>query len=615
MPIRVTTSANFVNNVKWSGIQHEHDRDKIHRQNVFLNSDRSKYLRQFNIQNQIANYDEIQEEFFGEFVQEHDRKQMEGKTKHPERRYKTVKNFLKAKKGLPYDLLMLKFADKDSWEAFLAKYKPILMKNRGISEKEAEAVLFKATRDGLAKYCDEFNTRKENQNTVMTDYRVDMDEDGAPHVHSRVAPHAHTAGGKVSASLNSALREQFGPKGSNDFRLHLWRAREDKELFRAVTSTIVENVPEVEKQSFEWYRKTEGEENNVKVGISHNRYKAMKQEESLKVAKAKEMSAKLKAKMADLSRLEAEDKLENVQNQINQLKQDSNQWVNETNKKLLNALQVKFNTVKAREDAVKARESKLEIDKQQFKIEKQHFEDHKSTENQKLDDRSQQLDNRENCLKDRESKLLTDKQQFEDRKKVESRKIVNRNRQLDDRETDLNALELGGKDSQGVEHKGLLARKNELDTRESALDDREDSLSNWADDLAETGSTLEKAVQAFTDGFYQGMTNDGTATTEVEELPTLLISSVTHPFAMVAGFRRGIKKLLKVVKENKFLKTLSNVSEHLRLENDYQENLQPQQYNKEHYKGMKMSTKTATTSKQEPKPEIKEKSDDFGPSF
>lgn len=600
-----------------------HDLDRDH-DNSYLKTAQSKYDRQFNQSKTLFDFDKENHKRFDAQFDEIQKKAEKNRHRlyknlteyqlytQSGKRRTTTETHLNVNTGqtnknkveaYPYESYVQKLGEKATWEKWLSDSIKKVSEARKIDSKQARDLLMRMVSDSLAEHAEGFNQR--HSMVKMDKYVVHMDEKGAPHYHDRFMGLAKTAGGKNSWNVPLALAKEaesagknvakVNQKGYKSYNQHsVWayfHEVEDQSLLDVLNKNIEKDFKDCQLDSFELVRKTK-DNPNLPTNIAHKDYIQMK--EVAETEKAKEISAKLRAKMADLSRLEAEDKLESVQNQINQLKQDSNQWVDETNRKLLNALQVKLDTVKAREDAVKAREDKITA--------KETALDHR--ENGYEDKSGKHVDG----LKDRENKLTTAKKQFEDRKEAENQKLADRESALDARETDLNAIELGGKDSKGVQHEGLVARK-------SKLDDREDSLSNWADDLAETGSTLESAVQAFTDGFYQGMTNDNTATTEVENLPSLLMSSVTRPFAMVAGFRRGIKKLLKVVKESKFLKTLNGVTEHLRLENERQENLQQQQYNKASYKGMKMPAKTATASKQEPKPKIKEKSDDFGPEF
>lgn len=618
--IFTTASGNFDNKKSFKGIRKhlEHDPNLKHK-NRYLNTKKSQELRKYNTHKILINFDDWTEKNFGSFVKEHDENMKDKK-----RRFGSVKRFLQvdgdgqARKLQPVQLYTQKFSNEKDYSKLVSKLTAKLQgyswtsgarKGQKLTASEAKDQALKAIAQGLADCAEGFNKR--NKNLFMFEYYIHMDEKGAPHFHSNVMPFYQPEGTtkkgrkkKPSWSLNTALSQQYGTsrsKSQNETNLRRLRKQEDKELIKSVNK-VLENRFGI-KKALEFVRLTDKDE-TIETGKDHDIYVAQKQ--------------KLDDLQNQVNDLEAKHAKALEQQKQDQETADKQQKTIAENAKTLAENQDKLEDIanfkslmsqaetakKEKEEAENARDQALQAKKQ---AEKQAQQANQSLILQ-LNQQKQSQDAREADLNRREKGYTDSRGKYH-------AGIESREKQLNSREKDLNARELGGKDSKGVQHEGLSARKSKLDDRESALDDREDSLSNWADDLAETGSTLEKAVQAFTDGFFQGMTNDPSATIEVEELPTLLISSVTHPFAMVAGFRRGIKKLVKVVKENKFLKTLSTVTENLKLENNYQEKLRRQQYNKDRYKGMKMPAKTVTASKQKPKPKIKEKSGDFGPEI
>lgn len=613
--IFTTASGNFDNKKSFKGIRKhlEHDPNLKHK-NSYLNTKKSQELRKYNTHKVLINFDDWTEKNFGSFVKEHDENMKDKK-----RRFGSVKRFLQvdgdgqARKLQPVQLYTQKFSNEKDWKAFRDQLIEKLQKDytwpktgKHLTKEEATDYVYKLVANSLKDCAEGFNKR--NPTLKMFEYYTHLDEEGAPHFHSNVLPYYQPEGltkkgrkKKPSWSLNTCLAHQYGTnrsKSQNKKNLSRFREQEDKALIACINKRL-ENELGI-KNAISFVRLTD-KDKTIETGLDHDVYVAKKQ-------KLNSLDKQIESKSSELPELS-----ETVKNK-KLLIEKQNKILAENQSKLddlanYESLVVTYKSQaetakKEKEDAETARDQALQAQKQ---AEKQAQQANRNLILQ-LNQRKQSQDARETNLNRREKGYFDSKGKYHEG-------IESREKRLNDREKDLNAKELGGKDSQGVEHEGLAVRKSKLDNRESALDDREDSLSDWADDLAETGSTLEKAVQAFTDGFFQGMTNDPSATIEVEELPTLLISSVTHPFAMVAGFRRGIKKLLKVVKENKFLKTLSNVTENLKLENHYQENLQQQKNNKERYNGMKMPAKTATASKQKPKPEIKEKSGGFGPEI
>lgn len=172
-----------------------------------------------------------------------------------------------------------------------------------------------------------------------------------------------------------------------------------------------------------------------------------------------------------------------------------------------------------------------------------------------LKQRTKQINQRTADLTARENKL--DKYE---------KSLNKRENELDKREKDLNARELGGIDSAGNKHLGLVTRQSMLDERENELDEREDQVQRKEKEVKKQQGLIKQTVQAFADGFYQGITNDPSA--EVKDLSNLadyIAISVQKPLAMIAGFRRGINKAVQVAKQNKILQRLSVAFKHVNL--------------------------------------------------
>ena len=611
--IFTTASGNFDNKKSFSGIRKHLKHDpKLKHKNSFLNSKKSQELRKYNTHKILINFDDWTEKHFGSFVKEHDKNMKDKK-----RRFGSVKRFLqvdgngKARKLQPLQLYTQKLSNEKDYSKLVNQLTAKLQgyswasgakKGQKLTASEAKDQALKAIAQGLADCAEGFNER--NKNLYMFEYYVHLDEKGSAHFHSDVMPFCQPEGTtkkgrkkKPSWSLNTALAQQYGTsrsKNQNKTNLSTFREQEDRALIESVNKTLESKFGI--KKALAFVRLTD-KDKTIETGLDHDIYVAKKQKlddlqkqvNSLeaKHAKALETQKQDQKTIAENAKTLAEnqDKLEDIANFKSLMSQA------ETAKK-------------EKEDAETARDQALQAQKQ---AEKQAQQANRNLILQ-LNQQKQSQDAREADLNRREKGYFDSKGKYHEG-------IESREKRLNDREKDLNARELGGKDSKGVQHEGLAVRKSKLDNREDALDARENDLNNFADDLDKAGSTLEKAVQAFTDGFYQGLSNDDSATTEVENLPYLLAKSVAYPFGMVAGFKRGIKKLLKVVKENKFLKTLSNVTDHLRLENERQQDLQHQQYNKERYKAENKKALKSTDSRTIKYEDSKEKSDDFGPEI
>ena len=613
--IFTTASGNFDNKKSFKGIRKhlEHD-SKLKHKNKYLNTKKSQELRKYNSNKVLINFDDWTEEHFGSFVKEHDENMKDKK-----RRFGSVKRFLQvdgdgqARKLQPVQLYTQKFSNEKDWKAFRDQLIEKLQKDytwpktgKHLTKEEATDYVYKLVANSLKDCAEGFNKR--NPNLKMFEYYTHLDEEGAPHFHSNVLPYYQPEGltkkrrkKKPSWSLNTALAHQYGTnrsKSQNKKNLSRFREQEDKALIDCVNKRLEDELGI--KNAISFVRLTDKDE-TIETGKDHDIYVAQKQ----KIDDLQKQVNDLEAKHAKALETQKQDQ-ETADKQQKTIAENQGKLDDIANfESLVATYQSQAETAKKeKEDAENARDQALQAKKQ--------AEQQAQQANQRLilqlNQRKQSQDAREADLNRREKGYFDSKGKYHEG-------IESHEKRLDSRETDLNARELGGKDSKGVQHEGLAVRKSKLDARENALDAREDSLSNWADDLAETGSTLESAVQAFTNGFYQGLSNDNTATTEVENLPYLLAKSVAYPFGMVAGFKRGIKKLLKVVKESKFLKTLNTVTEHLRLENKRQEKIQHQQYNKERYKTENKKALKSTDSRTIKYEASKEKSDDFGPEF
>lgn len=614
--IFTTASGNFDNKKSFSGIRKhlEHD-PKLKHKNKYLNTKKSQELRKYNSHKVLINFDAWAEEHFGSFVKEHDESMKDKK-----RRFGSVKRFLQvdgdgqARKLQPVQLYTQKFSNEKDYSRLVSKLTAKLQgyswtsgarKGQKLTASEAKDQALKAIAQGLADCAEGFNKR--NKNLFMFEYYIHMDEKGSAHFHSDVMPFYQPEGTtkkgrkkKPSWSLNTALSQQYGTsrsKSQNETNLRRLRKQEDKELIKSV-NRVLENRFGI-KKALAFVRLTDKDE-TIETGKDHDVYVAQKQ----KLDDLQTQVNDLEAKHAKALEQQKQDQAQ-TDKQQKTIAENQGKLDDIANfKSLVATYKSQAETAKKeKEDAENARDQALQAQKQ---AEQQAQQANRRLILQ-LDQRKQSQDAREADLNRREKGYFDSKGKYHEG-------IESREKRLNDREKDLNAKELGGKDSKGVQHEGLAVRKSKLDDREDALDDRESDLNSFADDLDKAGSTLEKAVQAFTDGFFQGMTNDSTATTEVENLPSLLATSVSHPTAMVAGFRRGIVKLLKVVKESKFLKTLSRITENLKLENEHQENLQ-QQYNKEHYKTKNEKASKSTSSRTIKYEDSKEKSDDFESEF
>lgn len=275
--MKTTASGNFETSKSWNGLRKhfEHD-EKIKHKNEFLNSDESKKLRKFNQHFELENFDDWTKKHFENYVLARDEKAL-SKSRYV---FGSVENFLKVdasgkrrKKTLD-KLYIEKFSSQEDYEQIKKKAIPKIMKSRNCDKQKALNIFNQAVSDSLAKYAKDFNTR--NKNLIMFEAYIHMDEEGAPHLHSRVMPFIANKdpNKKPSWSLNKVLKTKFGKTDSRQ-NLGLFREQEDQAMIDAVNQTFAKELPEL-NFNFKLERK-----NPAVTGVSHDVYKLHKQQEDL----------------------------------------------------------------------------------------------------------------------------------------------------------------------------------------------------------------------------------------------------------------------------------------------------------------------------------------------
>lgn len=398
--ILTTASGNFNNKKSWAGIKKhlKHDPNITHK-NEFLNTDKSKALRKYNKHVVLLDYEKFCEDNFAPYVADHD-----AHMKDRRRKFGSVKRFLevdnngKARKLQPAQLYTEKLSNEEDYKRFLKLlFNTVKKQNPTFNDEKVKDTAYRIVNAGLMRYAKGFNDR--NPNLKMFEYYTHLDEEGAPHLHSRVMPFVKSTGTtktgrlkKPSWSLNKALGEQYHNMGKNKENLKKFRKQEDQAMIDSMNYALEKTCHL--KPIFKLIRKTDKDQ-SLETGLDHEVYKA-------KQHKLDELNTKIHAKQNDLLAL--------------------TDAVSEQNEKLVN-------TTKKLKDAEAKNENLI---KQQDKREKS----------------------------------------------------------LNARERDLNAIELGGIDSNGIRHIGLEQRK-------MALDDRETRLNSWATDLnaKENGGYDSKGIK------------------------------------------------------------------------------------------------------------------------
>lgn len=236
--MQVTATVNVDSKQGWSSVKKhvEHDPNIEHK-----NQDIAFDYRSLNRHGQLANVDKILNAHYGKMVKEHDEKvQKQG---HKNRVYGSVSKMLVQKSGHYDERLVATFGDKDTKDNLIKAFQTAYP---GDDPETIKRTVLRTCSTGLASYARGFNKR--NKCLTMTQFRTNVDELGAPHVHAQVIPRGHTKTGKASGNMNMALREQYGfdpdpKKGpSNRVTMAKWRQQEDEALVRNVERAFIKSV-------------------------------------------------------------------------------------------------------------------------------------------------------------------------------------------------------------------------------------------------------------------------------------------------------------------------------------------------------------------------------------
>lgn len=405
--ILTTASGNFDNKKSWNGIKKhlEHDPNITHK-NEFLNTAESKALRKYNQHVVLLDYEKFCEDNFSAYVEDHD-----AHMKDKKRQFGSVKRFLevdnngKSRTLQPAQLYTEKLSNESDYKRFLKMLVNTIKKqNPNYTDEKVKDTAYRIVNAGLMRYAKCFNDR--NPNLKMFEYYTHLDEEGAPHLHSRVMPFTKPTGTtkkgrlkKPSWSLNKALGEQYHNMGKNKENLRRFRKQEDQAMIDSMNYAL-ERTCHL-KPVFKLIRKTDKDQ-SLETGLDHEVYKA-------KQHKLDELNIKINAKQNDLLAL------------TDAVSEQTEKLVTTTNK--LKDTEAKNETLIKQQDE---REKSLDARERDLNAVELGGVDSKGIRHVGLEQRKMALDDRETSLKNWA--------------------------------TDLNAKEQGGYDSKGIKHKSIEAR-------------------------------------------------------------------------------------------------------------------------------------------------------------
>jgi chromosome segregation ATPase len=241
---------------------------------------------------------------------------------------KSRKNINKDFHGLEY-MMVSKLGSMESWQEVVNEFE-----KHNVSEEDTLNCLNRA----FADYFMDFNKSFHSHGLIMVEADTNLDEMGAPHMHSRIFLHKCLKTGLPDTNLANALKDKYGNLPN----------RELMEKFRFDLDNSIVEHSNVALKKLAKERGFEFEDLNLvrleaeEVGLTHNAYKQKKERER----QQKDLDAREEQIQAQEKDIKAQQK--EIQSQQKDLKAQKQE------------IQSQKQDLKAREDAVASREALLD---------------------------------------------------------------------------------------------------------------------------------------------------------------------------------------------------------------------------------------------------------------
>lgn len=241
--------------------------------------------------------------------------------KNKSRRYDSLQDYVEKRRqgkkvtkkfhGLEF-MMVSKVGSMDSWKDVVDRFE-----SHGVSEGETLSCL----NDAFYKYCEKFNEKYGKHGLYIAESNTNLDEKGAPHVHSRLVLVRTLKNGLPDTNIANALKSAYG-SGNNKELMERFRFDLDDSLVR-LSSHALKDLAREHSFNFEGLNliRTEAEEK----GLTHRAY-IERQELKRKQAKAQE---------------EAESTLSNAKSEANKILDEAKKKRSEASQSLRNAIQAK----------------------------------------------------------------------------------------------------------------------------------------------------------------------------------------------------------------------------------------------------------------------------------
>lgn len=236
--------------------------------------------------------------------------------KHKSRRHKDLADYVEKRRsqkrvnkdfhGLEY-MMISKLGSMESWQQVVDEFK-----SHNVSEEDTLNCL----NDAFNKYAKNFNNSFQSHSLTMIEYDTNLDEMGAPHIHSRIFLNRKLKNGLPDTNLSNALKSKYGEELNNRELMEKFRFDLDNSLVEHSNVALKKLAHE---KGFEY----EGLElirlKSEEVGLTHRAY-IEKKERERRQKKLDERKKELDKREKDLN--EQENQIQSQEKEIQSQKED-----------------------------------------------------------------------------------------------------------------------------------------------------------------------------------------------------------------------------------------------------------------------------------------------------
>ena len=278
---------------------------------------KNKNFKKLNQHYSFTNYKDELDDIYKQLekdIEEYNKRPSQVKTKS--RRHKDLADYVEKRRsrkninkdfhGLEY-MMVSKLGSMESWQQVVNEFE-----KHGVKEEDTLNCLNRAFLD----YYFDFNKSFQSHGLTMIEYDTNLDEMGAPHMHSRIFLNRKLKNGLPDTNLSNALKSKYGEELNNRELMEKFRFDLDNSLVEHSNVALKKLAHE---KGFEY----EGLElirlKSEEVGLTHRAY-IEKKERERRQKKLDERKKELDKREKDLN--ERENQIQSQQKEIQSQKED-----------------------------------------------------------------------------------------------------------------------------------------------------------------------------------------------------------------------------------------------------------------------------------------------------